>query len=330
MDELILKYIGKTATDSEKEELLTWLKADEKNLNLFRETRKLWDTAAIALMSDEEIRYKLNELKGKMVANKRKRLRIDQFRRISAAVVLLVTIAGSSFYLGQRLTPSTSAETIVMNQVVMGNGNRGSVTLPDGTVAYLNSGSKLIYPETFDPAFRQVKLEGEGYFEVKKDEKVPFYVETECMIVNVLGTVFDVQSYAQKEIAETVLLSGKVEVTLKENNKKIALQPDQKISYNKLTKGFSLEKVDASEYGIWIKEQLLFDSEKLAAVFRKMERWYGIQITAAPTLPLDQRLTLTIRYEPKEEILKMLSLIVPIQYTIEGDQIHIKQQNVTP
>lgn len=330
MDELILKYIGKTATDSEKEQLLAWLKADEKNMNFFRETKKLWDTAAIALMSEEDIRDKLDELKVKMVSRKKERLKIDQFRRIAAAVALLITIAGSSFYLGQRFTSSATAEAIVMNQVVMGNGNRGSVTLPDGTVAWLNSGSKLIYPETFNPAFRQVKLEGEAYFEVKRDEKAPFYVETECMIVNVLGTVFDVQSYAQKEIAETILLSGKVEVTLKENNKKITLKPDQKISYNKQTKNFHLEKVNASEYGIWINEQLLFDSEKLSTVFRKMERWYGIRITAAPTLPLDQRLTLTIRYEPKEEILKMLSLIVPIQYTIEGDQIHIKQQNVTP
>lgn len=324
MDELILKYIGKTATDSEKEQLLAWLKADEKHLALFRETQTLWHTATIALMPEEEVRHKLDELKGKMASRKRKKLGIAQFMRIAAAVVLLITIAGSSFYLGQRLTSSATAEAIVMNQVVMGNGNRGSITLPDGTIAYLNSGSKLIYPETFNPAFRQVKLEGEAYFEVKRDEKAPFYVETECMIVNVLGTVFDVQSYAQKEIAETVLLSGKVEVTLKENNKKIVLQPDQKISYNKQTKNFHLEKVDASEYGIWINEQLLFDSEKLSTVLRKMERWYGIRITAASTLPLDQRLTLTIRYEPKEEILKMLSLIVPMQYTIKGDQVFIK------
>lgn len=324
MDELIIKYISKTATDSEKEQLLAWLKADEKNLLFFRQTQNLWDTTTIALMSEEEIRYKLNELKGKMTSYENRKWRKYQFMRIAAAIIFLLTIAGGSFYLGQGFAPSAIREAIVMNQVVMGKGNRGSVTLPDGTVAWLNSGSKLIYPETFNTDYRQVKLEGEGYFEVKRNEKVPFYVETECMIVNVLGTVFDVQSYSQRDITETVLLSGRVEVTLKANNKKIELQPDQKISYNKQTKDFLLEKVDASEYGIWINEQLLFDSEKLSTVLRKMERWYGIRITAASTLPFDQRLTLTIRYEPKEEILKMLSLIVPMQYSIEEDRVFIK------
>lgn len=324
MDELIIKYISKTATDSEKEQLLAWLKADEKNLLFFRQTQNLWDTTTIALMPEEEIRYKLNELKGKMASYENRKWRKYQFMRIAAAIVFILTIAGGSFYLGQGFAPSAMREAIVMNQVVMGKGNRGSVTLPDGTIAWLNSGSKLIYPETFNTDYRQVKLEGEGYFEVKRNEKAPFYVETESMIVNVLGTVFDVQSYAQKDITETVLLSGKVEVTLKANNKKIELQPGQKISYNKQTKDFLLEKVDASEYGIWINEQLLFDSEKLSTVLRKLERWYGIRITAASTLPLDQRLTLTIRYEPKEEILKMLSLIVPMQYSIEEDQVFIK------
>ena len=324
MEELIIKYLSKTATESEKEELLTWLKADEENLKLFRKTRTLWETVAIAQMPEEEIRYKLEEFKANMISRERKMQNKYWFLKIAAAILLLLSIGGGGFYLGTRLGQPKSREAVVMNQVVMGKGNRGAVTLPDGTVAWLNSGSKLIYPDTFDPRYRQVKLEGEGYFEVVRNEKAPFYVETAYMTVNVLGTVFDVQSYSQKEIAETVLLSGKVEVSINGTNEKIMLLPNQKFSYDKQAGDYSLEEVDASEYAIWTNEQLCFDSETLSTVLRKMERWYGIHITAASTLPFNQRLTLTIRYESKEEILKMLSLIVPIQYTIEGDRVSIK------
>ena len=95
-----------------------------------------------------------------------------------------------------------------MNQAIMGKGSKGSVTLPDGSVAWLNTNSKLTYPEKFSDKYRKVKLEGEGYFKVKKNEQAPFFVETNQMTVNVLGTSFDVKDYSDKMNSETTLITG--------------------------------------------------------------------------------------------------------------------------
>ena len=325
MDELIIKYLNKAASEEDKTTLLAWLKADETNREYFLKTQKLWNLSNIHFMPEDEITKALDKVNMNIsvIENRRQKNRLLLFR-IAAAVIVICMLSVGSFYMGVNFNKYANPEPVTMNQVIMGNGNRGFVTLPDGTVAWLNSGSKLIYPEKFEGKSRSVRLDGEGYFEVKKDEKKPFFVETENMIVNVLGTIFDIQNYTRKPVAETVLMSGKVEVTLKENNKKFILQPDQKISYNKETGQYKLTQVDAEEYAIWTNDKLILDSEKLSKVLRKMEHWYGVTIQTAPNLPLDHRLTLTIRYEPKEEILKMLSLILPIQYTINGDLIEIR------
>lgn len=84
---------------------------------------------------------------------------------------------------------SLSSEPIVQNRVIMGKDSKGAVTLPDGTTVWLNAGSMLVYPDRFSDNKRSVKLEGEGYFEVVRDEKAPFFVETDGMVVNVLGPI---------------------------------------------------------------------------------------------------------------------------------------------
>ena len=325
MDELITKYLNKTASEEDKTTLLAWLKTDQVNRDYFLKTQKLWNISNIQLMPEDEIKKALDKVSAtiSIIEDRRQKSRL-MFFRIAAAVIVICMLSAGSFFMGVNFNKYTNPEPITMNQVIMGNGNRGFVTLPDGTIAWLNSGSKLIYPEKFEGNSRSVRLDGEGYFEVKRNEKKPFFVETENMIINVLGTIFDIQNYSRKPVAETVLMSGKVEVILKENNRKFILQPDQKISYNKETGQYNLTQVDSEEYAIWTNDKLILDSEKLSTVLRKMEHWYGVTIKTAPNLPLDHRLTLTIRYEPKEEILKMLSLILPIQYTINGDLIEIK------
>ena len=153
----------------------------------------------------------------------------------------------------------------------------------------------LVYPDRFSDNKRSVKLEGEGYFEVVRDEKAPFFVETDGMVVNVLGTHFNVKNYENKETIETTLLSGKVEVLLSGMSSGIVLKPNQRISCNRQNGTYSLAEVDASDYIIWIGDKLVCTNEKLSTILHRMKHWYNMQerssARSSPVVDHPERIT---------------------------------------
>lgn len=326
MDTIIANYLNGAATSYEKEMLLSWLKEDDSHRKHFAECREAWLASGAVLLSGKEKKkaFRLFEERVNHYELNRKSFKLFTVFRVAAAVLILLTCVAGGFYIGKNQQISESAQqTVVMNQALMGADSKGSFTLPDGTIAWLNAGSKLTYPTEFAPNYRKVILEGEGYFEVKQNEKAPFFVETETMDIRVLGTTFDVQSYSKKEVAETILLSGKVEVQLKGHSDKIQLEPNQKISFNKTDGTSNIVPVNASEYALWIQDKLILNNETLATILRKMERWYGIEIVCQKDVPRQLRLSMTIRRETKEEIFKLLELIAPVKCCLKEDKIVI-------
>lgn len=328
MEDIIIKYLNQTASEEEMKLLLDWLEQDRNNQQQFTATRDLWLASEASLSSryGESCNAFDTFKKNAMLFEQRRKNRFFTMRlvKVAASVALLVVCTAIAFLSGREsVIENTQLVNVVMNQAIMGPGHKGSVTLPDGTLVWLNSNSKLVYPDQFEANVRKVKLEGEGYFEVKPDTKAPFYVETEEMSVKVLGTHFDVQNYEKKTVSETVLLSGKVEVVIKKNGEKHVLLPNQILSFDRLTNDYSVDKVDAAEYALWTAEKLVFEDERLSTILRKMERWYGVDISCKSGVPLSSKYSLTIRNESMEEILKMLSILVHIDYTIKDDTIII-------
>ena len=316
MEDIIIKYLNQTATENEMRALLEWLDENIDNQRQFAITRDLWFASEASVSSrygesaNAFSRFRENAL---AFENRKSKNGISiRLVKIAASIALLISCSAMAFFIGKESTPHTSQiVNVVMNQAIMGPGHKGSVTLPDGTLAWLNSNSKLIYPDQFEEGVRKVKLIGEGYFEVTPNVKAPFYVETSDMSVKVLGTRFDVQNYEKKNISETVLLSGKVEVMMKSNGERHVLSPNEKLSLDRQTNRYTVDQVDAAEYALWTAEKLVFADERLSTILRKMERWYGISISCKQGVPLDSRYSLTIRNESKEEI----------DYTIKDDTI---------
>lgn len=327
MNDIILKYLQGNASEEEKRVLLDWLKASEANKRAYSEIRDQWlDLGSSPVADPEYVKQAFARFTAEIDKHDRKQqqMRLSYFIKVAASVAILLVCSLGSYFAGQKqFSHSSSAEQLVINRVIMGKESKGSVTLPDGTIAWLNANSKLVYPEHFQPGKRQVQLEGEGYFEVVRDEKAPFLVETDGMVVNVLGTHFNVKNYENKETVETTLLSGKVEVFLPGLDKSIVLKPNQRISCDKQSGAYKLAEVDAADYIIWIGDKLVCTNEKLSVVLHKMKHWYNLDIECKNGVPLNQRLSLTIRKESPEEILKLLTLISPIRYTIEGEKIII-------
>ncbi|MDR2914912.1 MAG: DUF4974 domain-containing protein [Tannerella sp.] len=327
MEYLILKYLEGTASNEEKQTLLKWIRENESNKNEFHEIRDLWITTGNVL----------SETSGSQEAFSRFKQNVDDYEdagqqkrtwvrilKYAASVAVLIVCSVGMYMLGSRRWENESFQTVV-NQTIVRN-EKTYLLLPDGTKVWLNKDSKISYPDSFSDKQRVVTLEGEGYFEVVHDETSPFFVETKGMTVRVLGTMFDVKNYSSDVVSETVLLSGKVEVYMEKCQEPILLSPDQKVSYDKQTGDYRVANVDAPEYALWKNDKLVMDNEELEAIFKKIGRWYDVDIVYDRNLPLKTRYSVTITDEPKEEILRLLSIISPVKYKIENNQIIISRK----
>lgn len=328
MDDIILKYLQEEASDTEKQAILSWLRSGEENKKYFSEIRDIWlKTGQLPVMRPGYAQDAFNRFLADVnTLNKEyRRQRMNYFIKIAASVAVLIICSLGGYFIGKGgISQSVQSGQIVMNQVIMGKDSKGSILLPDGSVAWLNANSKLIYPEHFQADNRRVRLEGEGYFEVVRNEKAPFLVETNGMEVNVLGTHFNVANYAYKQFAETTLLSGKVEIYLPTTKQRFLLKPNQRVRCNPQTGAYQVKDVDGSDYIIWIGDKLVCTNEPLSVILHKIKHWYGLDIVCNGKVPSNQRLSLTIRKESPEEIFKLLALISPIKYTIKVDRIIVE------
>lgn len=155
-------------------------------------------------------------------------------------------------------------------------GARYQVNLPDGSKVWLNSASSLRYPIPFSKTEREVKLTGEGYFEVASLSNRPFIVKTASQTVEVLGTHFNINSYDNEPSVRTTLLEGAVQVTQFSTKKKEVLQPGQQAV---LTSNlFKVIPVNVENAIDWKNNKFNFDKEELQSIMRKLARWYNVEI----------------------------------------------------
>ncbi|MCD7937758.1 MAG: FecR family protein [Tannerellaceae bacterium] len=333
MDTIIIHYLNGTATKEEAELLLKWIQEKEENMHYFIEVRDLWIASGTVYSSPEKYTQAFESFKSHILYDElKKRDRVSLVSRFAkpvaaAAAILILLFVGihtlqkepSSLTAeeGGQIIPEISYQTLATHE------EKSTIILPDGTVVWLNTHSTLTFPETFTDGRRVVSLEGEGYFDVVSDPDNPFIVQTTEMDIRVLGTRFNVRNYPERSVAETTLITGKVEVDLNNESENIILCPDHTIAYYKEEDRFTLEKTDASLYAIWASEQLTIENEELQKIFRMMEHWYGIRIDIRGDINLKNKYSMTIRDESKEEMLRLLSMITPMTYTIHNNRITI-------
>jgi ferric-dicitrate binding protein FerR (iron transport regulator) len=172
-------------------------------------------------------------------------------------------------------------EKLVYNKIRIPYGKTFNITLSDGTRVCLNSGSSLKFPVRFVKGIkREVYLEGEAFFDVTKDKLHPFIVNANAIRIKVLGTKFNVSSYAEDKMVNTVLVEGSVTLcnTAKPSETSI-LTPGYKGVWDKSGTGISLEKVDTRLYTNWMKGEIAFKGTGFKEIIKKIERTYNVTIT---------------------------------------------------
>ena len=328
INEVIIHYLDSTATNPEKVFLLDWLKQSEQNRNDFSEIRDLWLLSNTIPTDDLETEVALDRLKERLlnvVPQKRNSLplfSIYKWMRIAAVFLLLFSVGFTFYYIGER---TNHGQSMVISRLMTADGSKGRFVLPDSTVVWLNSNTLLEYPETFSSTSREVHLTGQAYFEVKRNEKVPFKVFAGEMEVEVLGTHFIVENYPHRSNLEAVLVEGSVKVSgCKMKNHSVVLTPGQLMCFDKSTGRTDVQAVNTSDYISWIQDELTFDNTELANILVNIEKWYGIEIECLPQFAKSIHMSFSIRRgESLDEILKAMTLVAPIKYFWRNDVLNI-------
>ncbi len=262
--------------------------------------------------------------------------------RYAAVFLLAFGLAWLLFSRGRIPSPVISTK---VNVVSVPNGSKGYLVLEDGSEIWLNSGSRLTYNNFSDAPVREVGLEGEAFFDVRKDSKRPFVVNTSDLKLIVLGTRFNVKSYPAEKITETVLVTGKLQIEemnpAAKGKKPVTLVPNQKVTFYSESGRLDLEKkqpealadlkiparqqvietVNPEFYTSWKDEKLIFTNERLESLVVKMERWFNVDITLSDSLLMDYRYTGKFEKENIEQALKALKLATPLEYRIDKNKI---------
>ena len=302
MDELLMKYIKGETTPEEREKVVRWLDEDPEHIHQYRSLRKLYD---ISLWSP--IEENLQEEK------QTRTLKPVWIEFLKVAAVILITFLGTKAFFDWKEDP------VKMQTVIVPAGQRAELLLADGTKVWLNSRSKLKFPDRFQKDARNVELDGEGYFEVTHKEEAPFTVHTSRYDVKVLGTEFNVKAYNSKNQFEASLLKGSVEVSNMNKSQVVRLRPDEQVisDGSQLIRSVILDK----NYFRWKEGLLCLDDESIGGLIDKLELYYDVKIIVQQASLMKYHYSGKFRIsDGVEHVLKVLQLKHKFTYTKEEEQ----------
>lgn len=216
-----------------------------------------------------------------------------------------------------RCVASTAVNDNSRNTIVVPKGETLKVVLSDGTLVWLNSDSRLTYPNAFKTECREIELQGEGYFEVTSNAKHPFIVKGNGLNVNVTGTKFNVLNYATQQEKCVTLIEGVVDVEIDNNKNK--LTPSEQFKYNTTTKTISKTKVNPLLYISWTKDRIFLKDISLDEIAIIVDRWYNVKIEYSDVNVGKETFTGEIyRYDLPEDIMNFITKAADLKWKTNG------------
>lgn len=315
-------YFSDNLSAEEVAELVLWRDANEANSRLFRQLHTIW--MSIPNMEqlakyDKVLAYK--KFMERVHAHQRQRLRRRVMYMMRYAAILLVTVGVFSylFYIkGQDMVESRFADISV--EAPLGSTTR--MTLPDGTQVWLNAGSRITYSQGFGVLDRNVKLVGEGYFEVAHNEKLPFHVNSSALKLRVLGTKFDFRDYPDDPNAMVTLVEGRVALGSHTDSadREYQLQPNECAVFEKGSKNMTIQSSVAQASRQWTQGVLMFHDITLREIAITLSRSYHQRIVIADRqlATLSFYATFNRDEQTLTQILDALSATGRIRYKLQG------------
>ncbi len=354
--ESLIRFIEGDADVHSVKVINEWVSASPDNKKIYAQIREVW-------LNRSELKELMGGTVEKDFENVVRQIQLHQqeeqarkltrfplrsmFSRVAAAGLVIIAL-GAAYLAGRTASLPPKVADSGYNELIVPKGQRSKVVLSDGTSIWLNAGSKLRFPSSFQGDTRDVWLDGEGLFTVSKDTTKLFYVHTAELDVKVHGTIFNLKAYSAEDIIETTVVEGLVSFESRDSKslmkKDIFLEPNYKAVFVKsenarvteevkreLNKPIEPQKIIISEQIkvepviSWAEGRLIFTDETLGNIAEKLERKYDVQIQIDNEGIKNLKYTGILKSVSIEQALKALQLTTGIQYTINENYIRISE-----
>ncbi len=359
-DKLISVLTGQ-ASQEELTEVRLWLSKSDDNRRLYDEYAAIWGASRAVGRDDDYLPDAAWASLSKQM--KTRPYQVQQampWKRISMIAAMLVVV----FLAGMAVNQFWGRSGIDENQVAYTEytspyGSKSKVKLPDGSLVWLNAGSILRYSSTFNVSNREVYLEGEGYFDVTRNEQAPFLVQTSTITIKVLGTAFNVKAYPEESVVETTVERGAVQlidpssssqettilraqqkaVVVKEaqqpnedpgempllDSKPVNIKPSNYIPIADMEVS---SNVKTEAYTSWKDPRWIIEREKLSNFAVKLERRYNVRFVFNDEELMDYVFSGKFEDETLDQVLEAMKLTAPITYRVKQNTVYLSRNRM--
>lgn len=330
IDELIARFFDGNASQDEITLIEKWKSASKENLKAFEDYLRIWESSskihsAEAVNVDKAWRRFEKTVQGQEDNSTGKgniiHLFSGNFARIAAVALILIAVASVLYF---YILPGR------MNHVYTAEGAIQTIDLPDGSRVTLNASSEFSYPKKFNGDFRKVKLTGEAYFEITRNENQPFVISANGTMVKVLGTSFNVKAYELDDAVELIVNSGRVAFSQEGKENQILLEAGDMGIYSKADHSLIKSGTDDPNVFAWRTRELVFNNDKLAYVIHTLNSVYHANIKLTNAEPGNCTLTANFNQQSLEEVLEVIALALDLKINRTNGRILLSGEACLP
>src|SRR5574344_31176 len=337
----LIKFFRGEASKEEMDSIIRWINESPANKKYFASERELFNVMEMAENKDTADTFFKGDAAGdksagRSYSGKSRVLSIVTYCASAAAIAAIFFVAG---YLlkpkHDRLAGITKVSNILPHKPVIHTlytekGVKGFVVLPDSSRVWLNSDSKITYPEGFNGRTRNVSISGEAYFEVQKDSLHPMIVMTnKNFSLEVLGTSFNIKSYDNEDNAMATLYTGSIKMHYRDvNTSKIStikLKPNETFNYTpKLAEVKQFISLKPENDKAWKDGALVFEDTPMPEVIKMLERWHGTKFIVKNDEIYQYKLSAVFTSESIVQSMEIMRLIMPIKYSCKNNVVTLE------
>ena len=248
----------------------------------------------------------------------------DLKKWLVAATVTFIFILSSVFviYINQPVNESVEEAVTEMTTKVVPAGVKYTIKLEDGTLVKLNSGTRITYPEYFSDSSRIVHLNGEAFFEVKRDSTRPFIIKTKNFQTEVLGTSFNIKAYKKADEGRIAVVSGSVKIKDNYGNSQV-LAPYEMGIIEDENESILKDHFDVKKEVGWKDGILLFEKATFQEIIGTLTLWYGVEFKVDSNVKISGVFSGEYRNEALEDVLNGIAFSSEFNFRIEDKSVFI-------
>ncbi|VAW24581.1 Putative anti-sigma factor [hydrothermal vent metagenome] len=346
----LVSYLSGQIADKDFNILNQWIQENAENKRLFDQVNDIWQaTSSLNQKLNFDTNKAWDEISKQLdspPSNIKPAGRIySELIKIAAVFVFALFLGGMVFYFIDK--NNYQPQTV---EFVAPLGSRSFLKMPDGTKVWLNAGTKIQYRNDYGLDNRKITLAGEAFFNVAKNKKLPFIVQTSAISITALGTKFNVKAYAEENSIETTLIEGSVKLESLDARfqEPLVLSPNEKAVYTKSSRKMAVsgnnkdigkiekkpqskpsltlfKSVDTKPIISWKEKRWVISNQKLSELSVKLERRYDVNFIFENERLKDYAFGGTLEDETLGQVLEVISFAAPIKYVIDKRTVYIKE-----